>query len=98
MRDIRRDGDHLARPDADLGAALELGVSERDLTEIVKYETRYPASSVLAALVSHHGVDAGWLLTGLYSPSLHRATAEDAHSSRSVVERLLRDASDARAD
>jgi len=79
-------------------AALELGVSERDLVEIVTYETRYPASAVLAALVAHHGVDAGWLLTGQYSPSLHRATAAEAETSRSVVDRLLREVSEVRAD
>jgi hypothetical protein len=79
-------------------AALELGVSERDLVEIVTYETRYPASSVLAALVAHHGVDAGWLLTGEYSPSLHRATAGGAETSRTVVDRLLREVSEVRAD
>ena len=78
-------------------AALELGVSERDLVEIVKYETRYPASSVLAALVAYHGVDAGWLLTGEYSPSLHRATAEATETSRSVVDQLLRDVSTGQA-
>ena len=79
-------------------AALELGVSERDLVEIVAYETRYPASAVLAALVAHHGVDAGWLLTGEYSPSLHRATAAGPETSRTVVDRLLREVSEVRAD
>ena len=79
-------------------AALELGVSERDLVEIVKFETRYPASAVLAALVAYHGVDAGWLLTGEYSPSLHRATVEASETSRSVVDRLLRDVATGQAD
>jgi hypothetical protein len=79
-------------------AALDLGVSERDLVEIVTYETRYPSSAVLAALVAHHGVDAGWLLTGEYSPSLHRATAGQTEASRSVVDRLLREVSESRAD
>ena len=69
----------------------DLGVAEGDLREIVMHETRYPSASVLAAIVAFHGVDAGWLLTGNYSPPLHRATAADEGRPKTVVAQLLRE-------
>ena len=72
-------------------AAEELGVAEGDLREIVTYETVYPSVSVLAAIVAYYGVDAGWLLTGQYSPSTHRADEELGESPKSRVRRYLAD-------
>lgn len=72
-------------------AAEELGVAEGDLREIVTYETVYPAVSALAAIVAYYGVDAGWLLTGNYSPSTHRADEELGESPKSRVRRYLSD-------
>jgi len=71
-------------------AAIALNVAETELWEIVRYDTRYPSVGVLAALVAMYGVDAGWLLTGTYSPATHRASEEAAETPRSAVARLLR--------
>lgn len=78
--------------------SLELGVSEGELREIVQDETRYPSVVVLAALVATHGVDAGWLLTGSYSPATHRATEEADTPPRIAVARLLRGERETRTD
>ena len=72
-------------------AAEELGVAEGDLREIVTYETVYPAVSALAAIVDFYGVDAGWLLTGEYTPSTHRADEELGQSPKMRVARYLAD-------
>ena len=72
-------------------AAGELGVAEGDLREIVAYDTVYPRISTLAAIVAYYGVDAGWLLTGEYSPSLHRADEELAGPPKRRVARYLAD-------
>ncbi len=72
-------------------AAEELGVAEGDLREIVTYETVYPAVSALAAIVALYGVDAGWLLTGEYTPSTHRADEELGESPKVRVARYLAD-------
>lgn len=78
---------------ADLvAAATELGVTAGDLREIVVHQTPYPSTAVLASIVAAKGVDAGWLLTGEYSPATHRAAEEDGSSPASRVTRLLRDA------
>jgi len=69
--------------------ASDLGVHEGDLREILQYQTRYPSVSVLAAIVSVYGVDAGWLLTGQYSPATHRAEEELAASAKARVARVL---------
>jgi hypothetical protein len=71
-------------------AALALNVAETEMWEIIRYETRYPSVGVLAALVALYGVDAGWLLTGTYSPATHRASEEAAEAPRSAVARLMR--------
>jgi len=71
--------------------ASDLGVHEGDLREILQYHTRYPSVAVLAAIVSEYGVDAGWLLTGQYSPATHRAEEEVATSAKSRVARVLDD-------
>ena len=72
-------------------AAEQLGVAEGDLREIVTYETVYPAVSALAAIVALYGVDAGWLLTGEYTPSTHRAEEEMGESPKVRVARYLAD-------
>ena len=72
-------------------AAGQLGVAEGDLREIVTYETVYPAVSALAAIVALYGVDAGWLLTGEYTPSTHRAEEEMGESPKVRVARYLAD-------
>jgi len=69
--------------------AWDLGVQAGDLREIVEYQTPYPSVVVLAAIVDAYGVDAGWLLTGQYSPSTHRAEEEFEASGRWRVSRLL---------
>ena len=86
----------LGAPDRDAirSVASDLGVAEGDLQEIVQYETRYPSASVLATIVAYYGVDAGWLLTGNYSPSLHRATAETDERPKALVAQLLREVGD----
>jgi len=56
--------------------ARDLGVQAGDLREIIEYQTVYPSVVVLAAIVDAYGVDAGWLLTGQYSPTTHRAEEE----------------------
>lgn len=71
--------------------ADELGVHDGDLREIVEFETRYPAVPVLAALVATYGVDAGWLLTGDYSPATHRADEELDEPAALRVARRFRD-------
>lgn len=75
-------------------AALEMMVAEGELRDIVIDETRYPSVGTLGALVAFYGVDAGWLLTGHYSPATHRAVEEEAVSLKTVVSRVLRDVSD----
>jgi cell division protein ZapA (FtsZ GTPase activity inhibitor) len=72
-------------------AADSLGVHVGDLREIVQYETVYPSVVVLAAIVATYGVDAGWLLTGTYSPATHRASEEAAEPASAAVARALRD-------
>ena len=69
--------------------AEDLGVYEGDLREILEYQTRYPSVPVLAALVARYGVDAGWLLTGQYSPATHRADEELEEPPRARVLRVL---------
>ena len=69
--------------------AIDLDVPVGDLREIVEHETQYPSVAVLARLVAEYGVDAGWLLTGEYSPSLHRAAEEFAEPAKSRVAKLL---------
>jgi hypothetical protein len=71
--------------------AWDLGVHVGDLREIVEYQTRYPSVVVLAAIVDAYGVDAGWLLTGQYSPSTHRADEELEAPGKWRVIRLLED-------
>ena len=71
--------------------ADDLGISEGDLREIVEYQTPYPSAVVLAALVATYGVDAGWLLTGQYSPAAHRADEEVDEPAKSRVARVLDD-------
>ena len=46
---------------------------------------------VLAAIVAEYGVDAGWLLTGEYSPSTHRAEEEAKEPPKARVARRLDD-------
>ena len=82
-----RDSDDL--PDV----AAALGVSAIELREILVHETPYPSIAVLAALVAYYGVDAGWLLTGDYSPALHRASEEIGEPPKRQLEQLLRDES-----
>ena len=72
--------------------ACDLGVYEGELREIFEYLTPYPSTSVLAAIVAVYGVDAGWLLTGEYSPSAHRAEEEAEVPPKSRVTRFLEDA------
>jgi len=69
----------------------ELGVHEAEFREIVEYETPYPSTSVLAAIVAAYGVDAGWLLTGEYSPATHRAEEEVAEPAIARVARRIDD-------
>jgi hypothetical protein len=71
--------------------AEELSVPTTDLREIVEHATPYPSVAVLSAIVAYYGVDAGWLLTGEYSPALHRADEESAQPSKKRVTQLLRD-------
>jgi hypothetical protein len=71
--------------------ACDLGVHDGELREILEYHTPYPSTSVLAAIVAAFSVDAGWLLTGEYSPSNHRADEEAAAPPKSRVTRLLDD-------
>lgn len=72
-----------------LRVARDLGVAEGDLREIVVYETPYPSVAVLAAVVAEYGVDAGWLLTGDYSPARHRADEELEAPAETRVAHLL---------
>jgi hypothetical protein len=46
---------------------------------------------VLAAIVAAYGVDAGWLVTGVYSPAIHRADEEVEEPAKTRVARLLDD-------
>jgi hypothetical protein len=71
--------------------ASELGVHQAELREILDYETPYPSAAVLAALVAAYGVDAGWLLTGEYSPATHRAEEEVGEPAGARVARQLDD-------
>jgi hypothetical protein len=71
--------------------AYDLGVHDSELREIFDYHTPYPSPSVLAAIVAAYGVDAGWLLTGEYSPSTHRAEEEAEEPAKSRVTRFLDD-------
>ena len=71
--------------------AYDLGVHDSELREILEYHTPYPSPSLLAAIVAAYGVDAGWLLTGEYSPSAHRADEEADEPPKSRVGRLLDD-------
>ena len=71
--------------------ASTLGVSAIDLREILVYNTPYPAVQVLAAVVAYYGVDAGWLLTGEYSPTTHRANEEAGQPAKVQLDKLLRD-------
>jgi transcriptional regulator with XRE-family HTH domain len=71
--------------------ACDLGVHDGELREILEYHTPYPSTSVLAAIVAAYGVDAGWLLTGEYSPSTHRAEEEADEPPKSRVTRSLGD-------
>jgi hypothetical protein len=71
-------------------AADELGVPTGDLVEIVQHATPYPSVSALAAIVAYYGVDAGWLLTGEYSPALHRADEEAGQPAADRLTRFLR--------
>lgn len=93
VRSLVGDGDG----DAMRAIADDLGVCEGDLREILQYETPYPSITVLAALVATYGVDAGWLLTGVYSPASHRADEECEAPARARVARLLHEI-DAPAD
>jgi hypothetical protein len=72
--------------------AADLEVREGELREILEHETPYPSASVLAAIVAAYGVDAGWLLTGEYSPATHRAEEELEQPAIARVARLLDDA------
>jgi hypothetical protein len=69
--------------------APELGVAEGELREILEYATPYPSVSVLAAIVAAYGVDAGWLLTGEYSPATHRTDEELEQPAKARVGRVL---------
>ena len=69
--------------------AGDLGVHDGELREILEYHTPYPSTAVLAAIVAAYGVDAGWLLTGEYTPSTHRAEEEAEEPPKSRVTRLL---------
>jgi hypothetical protein len=69
--------------------AREMLVAEGELREIVEYATPYPSASVLAAIVAAYGVDAGWLLTGEYSPATHRADEELEQPAKARVARLV---------
>jgi len=71
--------------------AGDLGVHDSELHEIFEYQTPYPSAAVLAAIVATYGVDAGWLLTGEYSPSTHRAEEEAEEPPKSRVTRFLAD-------
>ena len=71
--------------------SCDLGLQEGELREILEYHTPYPSTSVLAAIVTAFGVDAGWLLTGEYSPSTHRAEEETAEPPKARVARFLAD-------
>lgn len=71
--------------------ASDLGVCDGELREILEHLTPYPSTSVLAAIVAAYGVDAGWLLTGEYSPSTHRAEEETEQPPKSRVTRYLAD-------
>ena len=71
--------------------ASTLVVHEGELREIVEYETPYPSTGVLAAIVAAYGVDAGWLLTGEYSPATHRTEEEVETPARVRVTRFLDD-------
>jgi hypothetical protein len=71
--------------------ACDLGVHDSELREILDYQTPYPSASVLAAIVAVYGVDAGWLLTGEYSPSTHRAEEETDEPPKARVARVLDD-------
>jgi hypothetical protein len=77
--------------DATRRLASELGVRETELREILEYETPYPSTAVLAAIVAAYGVDAGWLVTGVYSPAIHRADEEVEEPAKTRVARLLDD-------
>jgi hypothetical protein len=78
------------RTDWDLAAA-RLGVAGGDLREVVEYQTRYPAPRVLSAIVAFFGVDASWLVTGRYDPTMHRRVEEEGIPAREVIDRLLRE-------
>lgn len=75
--------------------ACDLGVQDGELREILEFRTPYPSTSVLAAIVAMYGVDAGWLLTGEYSPSAHRAEEEAEVPPKSRVARFLDNMSEA---
>ena len=71
--------------------ASDFGVNDSELREILEYQTPYPSASVLAAIVATYRVDAGWLLTGEHSPSMHRANEETEETAKSRVARVLDD-------
>jgi transcriptional regulator with XRE-family HTH domain len=73
--------------------ARDLGVESGELREILEYATPYPSVSVLAAIVAVYGVDAGWLLTGEYSPATHRAQEEFDEPPKARVAVFLDDVS-----
>lgn len=64
--------------DGDLGkTAARLAVEEVSLRISVDELSPHPTVEVLAAVIREYGVDPGWLLTGDYATSTHRAAIEN---------------------
>lgn len=58
------------------GTASRLGVEELSLRLSVDELSPHPTMEVILAIVREYGVDPGWLLTGEYQTSSHRAAIE----------------------
>jgi hypothetical protein len=74
------------------GAALRLGVTERQLREAVSGRSRFGSLKVLAAVVRVYGLDPSWLMTGEYDGTTHRASLEgDQAEIDLLLKRLVRE-------
>jgi hypothetical protein len=69
--------------------ARRLGVDEVSLRMSVDELSPYPTVDVLAAVVLAYGVDPQWLITGEYSSSTHRQTAEGSRDLAAESVRLM---------
>lgn len=78
--------------------ARRLGVDEVSLRMSVDELAPYPTLDVLAALVSHYGVDPAYLVSGKYDERVHRRALNDPQAAADAVRALAQDNSGVRKD